>query len=236
MNIESKVAVVSGASKGLGAACAEALVGNGATVFGLARNEKDLHKLHGKLGESFVPVVVDLTDQTAVANWISETFNEKFSPDILLNNAGAGYFGRIDELTLEQWHQMINTNLNGVFYLTSGLVPFMKRHTATTHIINIGSILGKTGGTERSGYCATKFGIQGFSEALAKELRNDLIKVTCLNPGSIETDFFKESGVKANNNMLHPDDLADLVIYLLKTPDNFLVDELTVRPLLVKGR
>lgn len=236
MNIESKVAVVSGAGKGLGAACAEALVGNGATVFGLARNEKDLDKLHRKLGESFVPVVMDLTDQTAVANWISETFNEKFSPDILLNNAGAGYFGRIDELPLEQWHQMINTNLNGVFYLTSGLVPFMKRKTATTHIVNIGSILGKTGSAERSGYCATKYGIQGFSEALAKELRNDQIKVTCLNPGSIETDFFKESGVKANNNMLQPDDLADLITYLLKTPDNFLVDELTVRPLVVKGR
>src|SRR5690606_36046269 len=112
----------------------------------------------------------------------------------------------------------------------------MKRKTATTHIINIGSILGKTGSMERSGYCATKFGVQGFSEALAKELRNDQIKVTCLNPGSIETDFFKESGVKANNNILHPDDLADLVIYLLKTPDNFLVDELTVRPLVVRGR
>lgn len=236
MNIESKVAVVSGAGKGLGAACAKALVGNGATVFGLARNENDLDKLHRKLGESFVPVVMDLTDQTAVANWISETFNEKFSPDILINNAGAGYFGRIDELPLEQWHQMINTNLNGVFYLTSGLVPFMKRKTATTHIVNIGSILGKTGSEERSGYCVTKFGIQGFSEALAKELRNDQIKVTCLNPGSIETDFFKESGIKANNNMLQPDDLADLITYLLKTPDNFLVDELTVRPLVVRGR
>lgn len=132
---------------------------------------------------------------------------------------------------MQQWHDMINTNLNGTFYITSSLVPFMKQHNANCHIINIGSILGKTTREEGTAYCATKYGMQGFSEALFKELRTFNIKVTCVNPGSIETPFFEDSGIKPHHNMLQPNEIASFITHILETPDNMLIDEITIRPL-----
>lgn len=231
MNIASKIAVVTGASSGLGAACSRNLVQKGAQVYGLARNIERLKKLHSQLGENFIPVSLDITEQIKLQKWVEKTFSENHSPNILINNAGAGYFGKIDEISSEKWHQMINTNLNAIFYLTSALVPLMKNNENIGHIVNIGSILGKTSGAEKSGYSATKYAIQGFSEALFKELRGNGIKVTCLNPGSIDTHFFESSGIEPHSNMLKPGELAELVSSILETPDNLLIDELTVRPL-----
>lgn len=231
MDLVSKIAIVTGASRGSGAAFSTALIEKGSIVYGIARNIQPMHKLQQQLGKHFVPVVLDVSDQTAVKTWIENTFSENHSPDILINNAGAGYFGKIDELPTEQWLQMINTNLNAVFYLTSAVVPLMKKSKTSSHIINIGSILGKVSGSEKSGYSATKFGVQGFSDALFKELRGDNIKVSCINPGSIDTPFFETSGIVSNEKMLQPKALADILIQVLETPDNVLIDELTVRPL-----
>lgn len=234
MHLNEKIAMVTGAGKGVGAAISAALVAKGATVYGLARNGDDLNALQAKLGEKFVPVPIDVSDQKAIYSWTADTFSNNHSPDILINNAGAGHFGKIDELTLDQWHGMINTNVNGLFYVTSQIVPFMKRNKGTCHIINIGSVLGKVGRAGGSAYCLTKYGVQGFSEALVKELRSDRIKVSCINPGSIATDFFKDSGIESHDNMIQPKDFADLLVHILETPDNLLIDELTLRPLIPK--
>ena len=234
MNLHRKIVIVTGASSGIGAAFTSSLVAKGAKVYGLARNLDSLKATEDRFGDAFIPVHMDITDQKEIAKWITHTFSDAHSPDILINNAGAGFFSKIDELPLEQWHSMINTNLNGVFYITSQVVPFMKRKNSTCHIINIGSILGKTGKAKSSAYCATKFGIQGFSEALYQELRFDKIKVTCLNPGSIETRFFESSGVEPNNHMLQPKDVADMLIHILETPDNLLINDITMRPLIPK--
>lgn len=236
MLINGKMAIVTGASHGLGAALSRALVAKGACVYGLGRKAAALGILRAELGNRFIPVELDVADQRAVASWVEAAFAGQPGPDILINNAGAGYFSRIDTLSSERWHEMINTNLNGVFYMTSNVVPLMKRNQAPCHIINIGSVLGKTTHSEGAGYSATKFGIQGFSEALFKELRAYNIKVTCLNPGSIDTRFFQESGVEPHRNMLQPDDIASLIIHLLETPDNLLVDELSLRPLIPDSR
>jgi NADP-dependent 3-hydroxy acid dehydrogenase YdfG len=231
MKLKEKVAIVTGASSGVGAAFAKALVAKGALVYGLARNLQKLAAIQNKLGDTFIPIGIDITDQKSIASWVKNTFSDSHPPDILINNAGAGYFGKIDELTLEQWHAMINTNLNGIFYISSSIVPFMKMNNSSCHIINIGSILGKTSREGAAGYSTSKYGIQGFSEALFKELRKDNIKVTCVNPGSIDTHFFQDSGIEPHHNMLQPDDIAAFVISILETPDNFLVDEITMRPL-----
>ena len=231
MEVNSKVAVVTGASRGLGAALSSALVAKGATVYGLARNLDALTALQKKLGQKFCPVTMDVTNREAVAGWAKNTFTASYSPNILVNNAGAGYFGKIDALSPDQWHAMINTNLNGIFYLSASIVPFMKKNNTSSHIINIGSILGKTSRAGATGYSVSKFGIQGFSEALFKELRNDNIKVTCVNPGSIDTHFFEDSGITPHRNMLQPNDVAALVMHILETPDNLLIDEITLKPL-----
>ena len=232
MNIDGKVAVITGASSGLGAALANQLVNKGAIVYGLARNIEKLQAIKNKLGEKFIPVSMDVTNAKDIASWVLNTFAGSHLPDVLINNAGAGYFTKIDELSLERWHEMINTNLNGTFYTTSSIVPLMKMNTNTSHIINIGSILGRTTRAESAAYSATKYGMQGFSEALFKELRLYKIKVTCVNPGSIDTSFFEDSGIQSHSNMLQPKDIADLIIHLVETPDNFLVDEITLRPLI----
>ncbi len=232
MQLDKKIAIVTGASRGLGAALAEALVAKGTIVYGLARNAEKLNSLQNKLGNSFISVCMDITDPTALNTWVENTFSENNTPDILINNAGVGYFKEIDQLSLQQWQAMINTNLNAVFYLTSSIVPMMKKNQNTCHIINIGSILGKFARPETAAYSATKYGIQGFSEALYKDLSKHKIKVSCVNPGSINTHFFDDSGIYGHNNMLLPNVIAEMIIYILETPDNFLVDEITFRPLI----
>lgn len=231
MNIDKKIAILTGASSGLGSAMAEALVKKGAKVYGLARNLEALNSLEIKFGKNFIPVQLDISDNSAVEKWIGETFSEKNYPDILVNNAGLGSFGKIDEMPTEEWLGMVNTNLNGMYYITSQIASLMKKKKEVTHIVNIGSILGTMGRAESAAYCTTKFGVQGFSEALFKELRFFDIKVTCLNPGSIDTKFFKSSGIEAHQNMLQPKDLANTLVHILETPDNMLINELTVRPL-----
>lgn len=231
MKIENKTAIISGASNGLGAAIAQSLTTAGCIVYGLARNEQRLNTLKAEQGELFIPVPLDVSDEVKVQQWAKNTFSNTHVPDILINNAGTGYLGAFDKLTSEQWHGMVNTNLNGLYYLTSAVVPHMKNKVSSSHIINIGSILGKVTTNKSAGYSATKFAIQGFSDALAKELRNDGIKVTCVNPGSISTHFFQESAIEPHENMLHPEDIAQLMVYVLETPDNMLIDEMTLRPL-----
>lgn len=231
MNIQNKTAIVTGASSGLGAAISEALIEQGAKVYGLARNVEKLQSLENKLGNHFVSVPLDISNHEAIKSWIIETFSEGNPPDILVNNAGAGIFGKIDEMPSEDWLTMINTNLNGMYYITSQVSSLMKKTEKSSHIVNIGSILGSTGRAESVAYCATKFGIQGFSDALFKELRFFNIKVTCFNPGSIDTHFFESSGIASHNNMLQPKDLADTLVHILQTPDNMLINDITIRPL-----
>ncbi|MBW7868377.1 MAG: SDR family NAD(P)-dependent oxidoreductase [Brumimicrobium sp.] len=232
MVLQGRIAIVTGASSGLGKAISEALVSKGVIVYGLARNRSKLNQIQSELGEKFVLIEMDITDFDKVKSWVQSTFTDKYYPDILINNAGFGVFARIDEMSSDDWFGMMNTNLNGVYHITSEVVKFMRKHESSSHIINIGSIMGKTTRSEAAGYCATKYGINGMSEVLFKELRSDNIKVTCLNSGSIETNFFQNSGIEPHDRMLHPNEIADVIAYILETPDNVLINELEIRPLI----
>ena len=231
MNIENRTAVVTGASSGLGYEFSKKLVNKGATVYGLARSEDKLQKIQDELGDAFIPVVQDVSNHDDIEKWVSDTFDEDLTPDILINNAGIGLFGPVDELPREDWEAMINTNVNGVFYLTRQLVPHMKKSTSHSHIINIASVAGLLGNPNISGYNASKFAVRGFSEALFKELRYDKIKVTCMYPGSTATDFFEKAGADTHPNMMRGHDVADTLVHILETPDNFLINEIMLRPL-----
>ncbi|MBX2888753.1 MAG: SDR family oxidoreductase [Ferruginibacter sp.] len=231
MILENQIAIVTGASSGLGFAISSALVQKGAVVFGVARNAEALEEVKQKLGKNFYSVQLNIANRDAVLNWINNTFSNDKHPSILINNAGVGSFGKIDEAPASDWLNMINTNLNGMYFVTSAIVPFMKISTTHSHIINIGSILGTMGRHEGAAYCTTKYGVNGFSDALFKELRSFNIKVTCINPGSIDTGFFNNSGIKSHHNMLQPEDLAKTIIHVLETPDNMLINEITIRPL-----
>ncbi len=231
MNLKNKIAVLTGVSSGLGKSITQALIDKGVIVYGLARNSEALSLLRENLGQNFHPVRMDITNAESVKNWVEETFSLEKIPNILINNAGAGSFQKIEETEEEEWLKMINTNLNGMFYITKAVSALMKETQESSHILNIGSILGKTARPEGAAYCASKFGVSGFTESLFKELRFFNIKVTAFHPGSIETDFFKSSGIKAHKNMLSPKDLANTIIHILEMPENMLVNEITVRPL-----
>ena len=232
MDIKGKVAVVTGASSGIGSEFCRKLVVLGATVYGLARRKKRLNELQDELGDRFIPVKMDVTEYGSIENWVEKTFSDQHLPDILINNAGLGLFGPVDELSTDDWKTMIDVNLNGVFYLTRTIVPLMKSSQNHSHIINIASIAGLLGNPNISGYNATKFAVRGFSESLFKELRYDRIKVTCMFPGSIATPFFDNAeGMDTHSNMMQPSDVADTLMHILKTPDNMLINEITMRPL-----
>jgi len=232
MDINAKITIVTGASSGIGLAFSKALINKGATVYGLARSTDKLQSIHNKLGEPFIPVTMDVTRNEAIEQWVNKTFSDSHQPDILINNAGLARFDNVDELPLEDWEAMINTNLSGVFYMTRKIVPFMKQNNSVCHIINIASIAGKVGNPQLSGYNASKFGIRGFSEALFKELRYDGIKVSCFYPGSIATNFFNSTNdTESHANMMQADEVANVLINVLETPDNFLINDITMRPL-----
>jgi NADP-dependent 3-hydroxy acid dehydrogenase YdfG len=232
MNLKSKVAIVTGASSGIGAQFSKDLIQRGATVYGLARSTDKLNAIKKELGEQFIPVTADITNSAKLEEWVNETFSADHYPDILINNAGLGYFAKVDDLKLDEWDRMLNVNLSGVFYLTRLIVPLMKENEQVCHIINISSIAGLMGNPEISAYNATKYGLRGFSDALFKELRYDGIKVSCFFPGSIATNFFDSmEDVDQHPNMMHPKDVSNTLIHVLETPDNFLINELIMRPL-----
>ncbi|HLS12099.1 MAG TPA: SDR family oxidoreductase [Flavobacteriaceae bacterium] len=231
MKLPNKTAIITGASGGLGEAIAAALIAKKTEVYGIARNQEKLKIIQKQLGPLFHPVPLDITNGDKLTRWIVTEFDINNPPDILINNAGLGSFGKIDKMPTEEWLAMMDVNVKGMYLITSALTPFFKQNPYSTHIINIGSILATTARAEGSAYCATKYAVRGFSEALFKELRSENIKVTCVNPGSINTSFFKSSNIKAHQNMLSPKDLANTIVHILETPDNMLINEITIRPL-----
>ena len=183
MNLQNKIAIVTGVSKGIGKAVCQKLLENGAQVFGFGRNNNDISN------PNYTFILCDVRSFESVQNAFSQVFaasNETI--DILINNAGLGYFGFLEDLPNEQFHEMQETNVNGIFYCCKMALPKMKEKESG-HIINIASTAALEGMAQVSGYCATKWAVKGLSELLFREVRDFKIKVTCIYPGSTKTDF-----------------------------------------------
>jgi NAD(P)-dependent dehydrogenase (short-subunit alcohol dehydrogenase family) len=239
MNLTDAVALVTGASSGLGRHIATALVERGATVYGLARSTDTLNAIQDDLGRAFRPVTCDVRDEDAVQSAFDAVRDNQGRLDVLVNNAGLGQFGPVDELSTEAWDVQMDTNLRGVFLCTREAVPMMRAQNEATgfggHIVNIASIAGLIGNPNIGAYNATKFGLRGFSASLMKEVRDDGIRVTCLYPGSIETSFFDVAGVDMTDHPLKPGDVADTVMHVVEAPENHLISEVVLRPLRPRG-
>ncbi|GAB5519446.1 MAG: SDR family NAD(P)-dependent oxidoreductase [Rhodothermales bacterium] len=239
MDLSNTVIVVTGASSGIGKAFAEALIAKGATVYGLARSMDTMQAIQEELGSAFKPIGCDVTDEQQVNDAFAQITDEAGRIDALLNNAGLGRFGPLKEAETNEWNLQVDTNLTGIFFCTRAVIPTMQDQNEASgfggHIINIASVAGLVGNANISIYNATKFGVRGFSEALMKELRGDGIKVTCVYPGSIETNFFKGAGMKSSSNPMMPEDIASTVVHVLEAPDNYLISEVMMRPLRPKG-
>ena len=235
MNLTDTVAVVTGASKGLGAHISRMLLDQGATVFGLARSTETLHALQEDFGPAFHPVSCDLRNEEQVNAAFETVTQEAGRLDVLINNAGLGQFGPVDDLDTETFDVQMDTNVRGVFLCTREAVPMMRTQNEEAgfggHIVNIASIAGLLGNPNLSAYNASKFAVRGFSEAVMKEVRDDGIRVTCLYPGSVNTNFFDVAGTDMTENPLQPEDVAATVQHVLESPANHLISEVVLRPL-----
>ena len=227
MQLEGKTAVVTGVSKGIGRATAEALLAAGAVVAGWGRSAPS-----GLAHARFHFFACDVRDENAVAVALAAT-QRALGPavHVLVNNAGLGLAGAVAGFGTAEWKLMFDTNVHGLFYCTRAVLPLMKAQQEG-HILNISSIAGLAGIENMAGYCATKFAVRGFSQALMKEVRNDGIKVSCFYPGSTQTNFFDDiPGSEANASMMQPKDVAATILYTLQAPKNFLIADVEMRPL-----
>lgn len=224
MDIRNTTAIVTGASKGIGLSTAKALINEGVTVGCWSRTPpRDFSH------ENFHHFKTDLTKEESVEDSFQETVDELGKDiSILINNAGVGYRGRMEEMPSKQWRYLFDLNVHGIFYVTKRVIPGMKERNEG-HIINIGSGAGTNGIPEMSAYCGTKYAVNGITESLHQELRDFRVKVSCISPGSVETTF---SGFPSSNkNKLLPNDLASAIIHMLKCPKNFHYTDVQVRPL-----
>jgi len=229
MELKGKIAVVTGVSKGIGLALTLQLLDKGCILYGLGRTSPNLEH------PNFHFIKTDVRKFDDVSNAFESIFLQTSGQiHILINNAGLGYFGLIEDHTLEQWHQMFETNVNGIFYTCKMAVPKMKE-AQYGHIVNIASTAAIEGYPQVSGYCGTKFAVKGISQSMYKEMRDDRIKVTCVYPGSVQTDFFVNTSITPHDYMLQPQDVASMIVHALETPDNFHQVNLEVRPLQPKG-
>ena len=231
MNLNEKHIVITGVSKGIGLSLSKLLIDKSCHVYGWGRTDP------GIKSDYFHFISCDVRDENSVQSAAEKSLAmSNDSIDGLINNAGLGYFGYLEEMPMDEIKVMMDTNVYGVFNVTRSLLPCFKENKSG-HIINISSIAGIEAYPQVSVYSASKFAITGFSEALYKELRDFGIKVTCVHPGSTQTNFFDNvESIKAHDQMLSPVEVANNLVFLLESSDNFLTNTIVFRPLQPKPK
>jgi len=233
MNLKHKTAIVTGGTKGIGRAITEALLREGVSVCVAARHHAEIDKTIKELNQGdedrAIGFVCDVRDYDQVKKLIDYTVKELGGLDILVNNAGIGIFQKVEDTTPEDFRAVLETNVFGVFYCCREAIPQMKRRGGG-YIINISSLAGVNAHPQMAAYNASKFGLNGFSEALMQEVRHDNIKVSYLMPGSVNTEFGGDSPSDEKNWQLTPQDIARVVIDLLHHDDRSLPSRVEIRP------
>ena len=224
-----RAALVTGGSKGIGLAIARGLAESGVRVAVAARGREGVERAAAELGGGAIGIAADVRLREDCGRAVAEAASAFGRLDILINNAGVGAFGPVADMDPDDWDRVIETNLNGVFYCTHAVIPHL-RAAGGGWIINIGSLAGKYAAPGRSAYNATKFGLIGFTEALMQEVRHDGIRVSCIMPGSVATDFRSRGSEDEEAWMIQPADIAGIVLDLLRTPERTLPSRIEVRP------
>jgi 3-oxoacyl-[acyl-carrier protein] reductase len=228
--LAGKNAVVTGGARGIGLAIAEALSLAGAGVAICARTQESIDKavrqLTSKSKSKVVAKAADVRDSTQVTKFFQYVDGELGQIDIVVNNAGVGVFKSAAELTVEEWKKTLDTNLSGVFYCCKEALQRIRGRGG--YIINISSLAGKNAFAGGAAYNASKFGLNGLSEAIMLDHRNENVKVSYILPGSVATEFSSSSG--GQEWKIAPEDIADIILMLLKTPARTLISRVEVRP------
>lgn len=237
MEIKDKVVIVTGASSGIGLATARQLAGEGARVVLAARNESKLRELASEIetdGGHALVVGADLRRQEDIDRVFDETERAFGSLDVLVNNAGRGVYDLIEVGKPDDWRMMLDLNLFGLIYATQRAIKLMKPRKSG-HIVNISSVGGRISIPGWAVYNATKWGVNGFSDAVRKEVLADNIRVTIIEPGAVDTNWGENmpkewEQLRGKIKALESADVAAAILYALKQPEHVSVNELLIRP------
>ncbi len=242
--LRGKTVLVTGASSGIGRACARRFVQEGARVCAWARREERLHELADELrrvggDEAALTAVVDVRDRAAVLEATRTLLRERGAPDVLLNNAGlAAGFDTVQGGDPDDWDRMIDTNVKGLLNVTRALLPAMIER-GSGHVINIGSTAGHLLYPKGNVYCATKFAVKALTEGISLDLVGTPIRVSSVDPGLVETEFSevrfhgdteRAAAVYRGLQPLTPDDVADVVAYVAGAPEHVNILDVVVYP------
>ncbi len=237
-NTES-VAIITGASSGIGRATALALAERGVRVALLARSAEKLAEVVAQCPEA-LPLACDVRDETAVNEAVAAALARWGRIDVLINSAGLSLNGAVDGYTLDDWRVVLDTNLTGSFLTCRAVLPTMKQQNGG-QIINISSGAGRNGIKQMAAYCAAKFGVIGFTEALGLEVRQHNIRVSALLPGSVATDFSRVAKRAAAGDEVNAPreigysmtaaEVASVIVAMLEQPAQAWMSEVVLRPL-----
>ncbi len=233
MELNGKTAIVTGGTRGIGRSIAESLVKAGVNVCLSARSRKEIDEALLQLtaleAGGVTGIVSDVRNYSQVQALCELTVTRFGGLDILVNNAGVGMFQTVEEMSPDDFRTVIETNLLGVYHFCHEAIPLMRKRGGG-YIINISSLAGTNAHPKMAAYNASKFGLNGFSEALMQEVRHDGIKVSYIMPGSVNTEFGGDTPTSDQDWQLRPDDVARAVIHLLEHDDRALVSRVEIRP------
>jgi 3-oxoacyl-[acyl-carrier protein] reductase len=232
MKLTETVALVTGASRGIGKAIAATLAAQGASVMLVARTKSELEAVRAEIesrGGKAVVAPADLTEPEQV-RMLFETIAQHFGRlDILVNNAGIGKFAPVKDFALSDFDAMWNLNVRAPFLCTQEAVRLMEAQRSGV-IVNISSLAGKNAFVNGAGYAATKWALMGFSKCLMLEVRKHNIRVITVCPGSVDTTFAPPRDPSKTNSLIHPQDVADTVLAAITIPARSMVSEIDIRP------
>lgn len=233
-DLTGKVAVITGASSGIGAAAARLLVAEGVRVVLVARRRERIDALVAELGEAALAIAADVGDPADVARVFAAVEARFGGLDLMLNNAGLGVNARFEASDPADWKRMIDVNLYGVLYCTQAAIPLL-RGRAGAMIASVSSVGGRYGTESWSVYSATKFAVVGFHDALRKELGGEGIRVSVIEPGAVWTEFGQNVSDAMRDrreslDALTSEDVAQALVYAFAQPPRVLVEEILIRP------
>ncbi len=231
--MKNKICLVTGATRGIGRAIAKMLLEEGAQVAICGRDQSALDKavkeLGAETGGKVAGKAADVRNHEDIAGLFRYIDSEFGGLDVLVNNAGVGVFRSVSDLSVEEWLLTLETNLSGVFYCCREAFPRFKTRGGG-YIVNISSLAGKNPFAGGSAYNASKFGLNGFSEAMMLDKRNDNVRVSYIMPGSVATEFSGHGSDSGQDWKIHPDDVAEIVRSLMRMPERTLISRVEVRP------
>jgi len=230
MNLENKVAYITGGSKGIGLGVAQSLLSKGMKVAISGRNEASLKEALTQLGnsEGVLAIKSDVTILTDEEKAVETILQHWGQLDVVIANAGVGHFAPVDQLSSEAWQSMMRTNLDGVFHTLKASVESLK--TSQGYYITLASLAGTNFFAQGAGYNATKFGVVGFTQAAMLDLRGYGIKVSTIMPGSVATHFNGNEPSDKDAWKIQPEDIGKLVLDLLQMHPRTLPSKIEVRP------